>query len=421
MRNETTNTAVPKLRFPEFREAEEWEERNLGQAGEFIGGGTPETSKSEYWDGEIQWFTPTEIKDRFHSKSKRTITAEGLRNSSAKMLPKGALLLTTRATIGDISIAENPCTTNQGFQSFVVNSTEDNSFWYYWFIQHKGELVRRASGSTFPEIGKTQIVKIPALSPSKAEQQKIAATLSSLDDLLTAHSAKLAALQAHKRGLMQGLFPAEGETVPKLRFPAFREAEEWEEKTLESLSLKISDGIHTTPRYDEAGEYYFINGNNLVDGIIYVDEKTKRVSEEEFNKYKKDLNENTVFISINGTIGNVSIYNNEKVVLGKSACYINTDPAKLNKEYLTNLLKTERTYSYFKSEVTGSTIMNLSLKTIKNMIVNLPSKAEQQKIADCLSSLDNRINAQSQKIEALKLHKKGLMQGLFPAAAEPTA
>src|ERR1035441_4365789 len=121
MNKEEKNKLVPKLRFPEFRGNGEWEEKLLGQIGEFIGGGTPDTTVSEYWDGEIQWFTPTEIKEQNISKSRRTITEKGLKNSSAKLLPKGALMITTRATIGDISIANNPCTTNQGFQSLIVN------------------------------------------------------------------------------------------------------------------------------------------------------------------------------------------------------------------------------------------------------------------------------------------------------------
>lgn len=198
---------VPKLRFPEFRDAGEWEETDLGALGKFIGGGTPSTSVEEYWDGDIQWFTPSEIKTRMLSKSKRTITEKGLQNSSAKLLPKGTLLLSTRATVGDVGIADNPCTTNQGFQSLIVNSSENNIFWYYWLVQHKNELLHRSSGSTFLEIGKNEIIKIPALRPVKKEQQKIADCLSSLDDLIKEQSEKIDNLKLHKKGLMQQLFP----------------------------------------------------------------------------------------------------------------------------------------------------------------------------------------------------------------------
>ncbi len=108
--------------------------------------------------------------------------------------------------------------------------------------------------------------------------------------------------------------------MPYLRFPEFVNEGEWEEKTLDNLTTKISDGIYTTPNYDDSGEYYFINGNNLIDGKICIDEKTKKVSAEEYIRHKKDLGESTILLSINGTIGNIAKYENEKVVLGKSAC-----------------------------------------------------------------------------------------------------
>jgi len=125
------------------------------------------------------------------------------------------------------------------------------------------------------------------------------------------------------------------------------------------------------------------------------------------------LTKKTIFLSINGTIGNLAFYNNEMVVLGKSACYI-TPSQKLNNVFLYYSLQSPRIIDYFFSELTGSTIKNLSLKSIRETLINLPSEREQQKIATCLSSLDSIITAQAEKIEQLKLHKKGLMQGLFP-------
>ncbi len=209
--------------------------------------------------------------------------------------------------------------------------------------------------------------------------------------------------------------------VPKLRFPEFLNDGEWEEKKLELLSSKISDGIHTTPNYNDSGDYYFINGNNLVNGVIVIDEKTKRVSKDEYEKHKRDLSQETILLSINGTIGNISIYNNEKVILGKSACYININNQKANKQFIINTLKTNKIQNFFNLELTGSTIKNLSLKTIKNTLIDLPrNPKEQQKIAECLSSLDALILAHSSKVEALKQHKKALMQQLFPIDGETT-
>lgn len=205
----------------------------------------------------------------------------------------------------------------------------------------------------------------------------------------------------------------EKKLVPELRFPEF--VGEWEEKKLDDLTTKISDGIHTTPRYDDCGEYYFINGNNLVDGKIWIDDKTKRVSKEEYNRHKRDLTQSTMLLSINGTIGNLAVYNNEKVILGKSACYLNVDENKINKTYLIYFIQSDIVKSYFESELTGSTIKNLSLQSIKETIVKVPTKhKEQQEIASCLYSLDKLIIAHRNKLETLKDHKKGLMQNLFP-------
>ncbi|WP_299464743.1 restriction endonuclease subunit S [uncultured Microscilla sp.] len=206
--------------------------------------------------------------------------------------------------------------------------------------------------------------------------------------------------------------------VPALRFPEFKEDGEWEEKRLEKLCFKISDGIHSTPKYDDSGEYYFVNGNNLVNGIIVINESTKKVSKEEFEKHKRELGGNTILLSINGTIGNLSEYSGEKVVLGKSACYINVNEDKVEKKFILYCLKTEVVRKYFYAELTGSTIKNLSLKTIKNTTIKLPSPKEQQKIADCLYSLDQLMGVHEARLERLQNHKKGLMQQLFPQEGE---
>lgn len=226
-------TVVPALRFPEFQGMNGWEEKKLEEIGNFIGGGTPNTAIQEYWDGGIPWYTPTEIKNGDLKSSNRTITEKGLKNSSAKLLPQGAILITTRATIGDVAISKKECTTNQGFQSLVVNDSESNLFWFYWIIRHKEELIKRASGSTFKEISKNEIINITSYSPKKQEQQKIADCLSSLDDLIEATAQKVDALKEHKKGLMQRLFPAEGKNVPDLRFPEFQGAKEWKECSLD--------------------------------------------------------------------------------------------------------------------------------------------------------------------------------------------
>ena len=131
------------------------------------------------------------------------------------------------------------------------------------------------------------------------------------------------------------------------------------------------------------GEYYFINGNNLSDGRIEIKQDTKKVNEAEFQKYKKELNENTVFVSINGTLGNVAFYNNEKVILGKSACYFNLLKKDM-KDYIYWLLKTKYYLDYANEESTGTTIKNVSLAAMRKFPIPLPPLAEQKRIVTAL-------------------------------------
>ncbi|MBS2100938.1 restriction endonuclease subunit S [Carboxylicivirga linearis] len=198
--------------------------------------------------------------------------------------------------------------------------------------------------------------------------------------------------------------------VPNLRFPEFEG--EWKIKTLENHTAKIGDGIHGTPKYDDNGEYYFINGNNLVDGNIKINEQTKRVSDDEAIKHKRDLGSHTLLLSINGTVGNVAFYKEEKVMLGKSAAYLNIE-AYIDVNFIYHVLNTPKTQYFFYSELTGTTIKNLSLKSIRETRIALPILEEQTKIADFLQKIDKRIDTQSKIIEDYKFLKKGLMQKIF--------
>jgi len=184
----------------------DWEVKKLGEICEIVGGGTPETNIKEYWQGDIQWFTPTEIKSYFVSKSSRTITHLGLRKSSAKLLPKGTILLTTRATIGEASIALEECTTNQGFQSLIVRENVHNIFVFNWIKENKYELTKRANGSTFPEISKSEIEQIAISIPSLSEQTRIANFLSSIDEKIKHNDVQIEKMGVWKKGLLQKMF-----------------------------------------------------------------------------------------------------------------------------------------------------------------------------------------------------------------------
>ena len=170
---------VPPLRFPEF--SGEWETKSINDLADVIGGGTPDTTVKSYWNGEIQWFTPSEIgKNKFVDSSLRTITEEGLNNSSAKLLPPNTILLSSRATIGECSLSLRECATNQGFQSLVSKKCNVD-FLYYLIQTKKKDLIRKSCGSTFLEISANEVRKIQVSVPSDVEQQKIAGLLSLID------------------------------------------------------------------------------------------------------------------------------------------------------------------------------------------------------------------------------------------------
>lgn len=188
---------------------------------------------------------------------------------------------------------------------------------------------------------------------------------------------------------------------------------DWEVVKLESVTLKIGDGLHATPKYVEDSEYYFVNGNNLIDGKLTITEKTKCVPKNEYDKHKVNLDIGTVLMSINGTIGNLAYYRGEQVVFGKSASYITPDIINLNNTYLYYYLQTNFIKKFYQNELTGTTIRNLSLKTIRNTPTYLPPLQEQKKIAQILSTVDEKIDLIQSKIEATQTLKKGLMQVLL--------
>lgn len=165
---------------------------------------------------------------------------------------------------------------------------------------------------------------------------------------------------------------------------------EWKGVRLEEVTSIIGDGLHGTPIYDEKGDYFFINGNNLIEGRIVFHANTKRTSKAEYLKNKKSLNSNTILVSINGTLGNVALYNGEKVVLGKSACYLNV-LENVDRQFIRYILTALPFQQYIFNQATGSTIKNVSLKLMRNFAFLLPPFTEQTLISTFLGALDDRI------------------------------
>ena len=201
---------------------------------------------------------------------------------------------------------------------------------------------------------------------------------------------------------------------PQLRFEGF--TDDWEERKLSEGTSKIGDGLHGTPNYSDNGDVFFINGNNLVNGKIVITKETKLVTESNQSKDDKLLNRDTILMSINGTIGNLAWYNNERVMLGKSAAYLTV--SNFDKKFIFSYLQTSTIKNYFLNNLTGTTIKNLGLKTIRDTTLFVPTLEEQQKIGSLFKQLDDTIALHQRKLDLLKEQKKGYLQKMFPKTGE---
>lgn len=202
----------------------------------------------------------------------------------------------------------------------------------------------------------------------------------------------------------------EEKKVPQLRFPKFKG--DWEQRKFSEGVSEIGDGLHGTPIYCEDGNVYFINGNNLVDGKIVISAETKKVNESQQSTADKSLDDTTILMSINGTIGNLAYYSGERLMLGKSAAYIKV--SEFDKRFVYAYLQAPSVQGYFMDSLTGTTIKNLGLKAIREMIMFIPQDVDEQKrIGKFLNHLDHLITLHQRKLEKIKKFKKGVMQKLF--------
>lgn len=188
---------------------------------------------------------------------------------------------------------------------------------------------------------------------------------------------------------------------------------EWNLTTIESCTDILGDGLHGTPKYTENGDYAFVNGNNLNSGKIVVKTETKRVSEQEFEKYRKPLTNKSILVSINGTLGNVAVYNGEKIILGKSACYFNVKES-IDRDFLYYIVSAPTFKQYLESNATGTTIKNISLKQMREYTFQIPPYEEQKKISSFLKSIDMKIEKNQQINKNLEQQVQAVFNEMFP-------
>jgi type I restriction enzyme S subunit len=413
MSNKGKISLIPKLRFPEFREAEGWDARRIGAflSESRLPGSKGNVAKKltvKLWGngvfGKNEAIQGSINTQYFRRKSGQFIYSKlDFLNQAFGVIPP--------SLDGFESTVDLPC--------FDIADGLDPGFFLEYvkrkdFYERLGETAdgsrkaRRIHAETFQSFSFAL--------PTPVEQQKISDCLSSLDELIAAQARKVDALKTHKKGLMQQLFPREGKTQPRLRFPEFRDAGEWEERKLEDLAKRGSG--HTPSKssseyYDGGIKWVSLADSKLLDaGLISI---TKiEISKQGIKNSSAVLHPaGTVLVSRDAGVGKSAVM---EIPMAVSQHFIvwTCDPSLLSNWFLYHLL--QKMKPVFERVATGSTIKTIGLPFFKELCVSVPSLPEQQRIADCLNSLDNIITAATQEFDILKTHKKGLMQQLFPSA-----
>ena len=400
---------TPKLRFPEFRDAEGWDKRLLGDVAPLQRGFDLPSDLIRH--GKIPIVYSNGIQ-KYHEVG--MATAPGL--------------VTGRSgTIGKLHFIEAgeywPHNTSLWVTDFMGNVPR-----FIYYLYDSIGMTRFSSGSGVPTLNRNDVHAFLSPVPrSPAEQQKIAECLSSVDELIAAQARKLAALKTHKKGLMQQLFPREGETQPHLRFPEFQDAGEWEGGDLGSKTTKVGSGI--TPNggdknYKQSGRP-FVRSQNVGWGVLLLDD-VAFIDEETHSSFSStEVQVLDVLLNITGASIGRSAVADRRIAGGnvnQHVCIIRVKAAKLNHFYLNQYLISPEGQKQIDSFQAGGNRQGLNFAQIRSFTIPLPPEvSEQKRIADCLTSLDDLIAAQSQKLDALKAHKKGLMQQIFPSLEEVEA
>ncbi|GAA9513874.1 restriction endonuclease subunit S [Helicobacter pylori] len=362
-----------------------WQRVRLGDIAEIIGGGTPSTQVASFWNGSINWFTPTEIGiTKYVHKSQRTITLLGLKKSSAKLLPIGTILLTSRASIGDCAILKVVATTNQGFQSLIPLEKINNEFLYYLILTLKNKLLKLASGSTFLEVSPNKIKNLLIPLPPLNEQIAIANILSDVDNYLHALRALILKKESVKKALSFELLSQ------RKRLKDFNQ--NWQRVRLGDICNYLTSNL-SAEQITQQGKIKVYDVNNF---IGYTD--TTFISNKPYISIVKD-----------GSVGRVRILPPKTNILSTMGALIANH--KTTTEFLFYLLSNFD----FKNFTSGSIIPHIYFKDYKEKTIFLPPLNEQSAIADILSALDHEIISLKNKKRQFENIKKALNHDLMSA------
>lgn len=387
------------LRFPEFIKEGDWVEDTLDNLADFRRGSFPQPYGLPKWYDEINGMPFIQVYDvgeDFKLKPQTKNKISKLAAEQSVFISKGTVIITIQGSIGRVAITQYDAYIDRTLLLFEEFHQEIDKTFFAYVLYLLFEIEKqKAPGGIIKTITKEVLSQFTVKLPKPKEQQKIASCLSSLDEVITSESQKLEVLKDHKKGLLQNLLPQAGETVPKFRFKEFENSGKWEEKSFEEL-FEIGNGRDykhlesgNIPVYGSGG--YMLSVNEfLYDG-------------------------ESVCIGRKGTIDK-PMFLNGKFWTVDTLFYTHSFKECLPK-YIFYVFQNINWRNH--NEAGG--VPSLSKTNIYKIKIHIPKPKEQEKIADTLSSIDDLMNAQNQKIEALQFHKKGLLQGLFPNINEVTA
>lgn len=379
---------------------QEWEVSSLDYFGDIYSGGTPDTEVAEYWNGDIAWCTPsdiTKLDTKYIESTEVKITAKGLKESSATLLPPRSIVVCTRATIGSAAICNTEIATNQGFKNIITNETANPEWLYYNIIYSKPRLVRLGCGSTFLEVSKKDFSRFKIVAPLLEEQRKIAEVLGVWDEAIEKQARLIEKLALRKRGLMQRLLSA------KLRLPGF--SEPWKIHKLQELFTERNETNRTDlPLLSITGDR----------GVILKTESEKRdTSNDDKSKYKRIAKGDIGYNTMRMWQGRSALSGLEGIVSPAYTIVVpNTD---VDGYYMSVLFKQPRLIYDFWTHSQGlvGDTLNCKYRDFGQVHIYYPPLAEQKAITEVLTAADREIELAKEKLERLRRQKHGLMQQLL--------
>jgi len=411
--NKTEKKLIPELRFPEFENESEWEYLNGDKLFEPISNKNHNSDLPILAITQEQGAIPRELIDYNIAVSEKSI-------KSYKVVEVGDFIISLRSFQGGIEYSNYLGLCSPAYIVLRKKQNISNDFYRHYFksfpfIQDLNKNLEGIRDGKMVSYKQFSDILIPK--PIKPEQQKIASCLSSFDELIAAHNDKLKALKDHKKGLMQNLFPKEGEKVPKYRFQEFEKDREWEFKTLDDI-CKLVRG----PFGGALKKEIFVKEGYAVyeqSHAIYSDFNSfrYRINGNKFSELKRfAVKAGDLIMSCSGTMGKFAVIPDdfEQGVINQALLKL-TVKTGYNNSFVKISLETDLNQKKLLSQSAGGAIKNVvSVSQIRELELAIPKQKEQQKVASSLSALDELIMAQTDKIEQLQQHKKGLMQRLFP-------